>query len=134
MEFIASPEAATQFCAFEIFLGFCDLKAALNDRLFIQVMAAPVPNSHDIVWLPVLMFILGCTFSPGAKIWKSLLQVANEAMQRFNSNCGSTARLTLNGVMLLVNADIWELDILVVSLFLVYLFGQYFCPLPSVQG
>ncbi len=97
MEFIASPEAATQLCAFEIFLGFCDPKVALNDQLFMQVMAAPVSNSQDIVWLPILTFILGCTFSPGTKISKSLLQVANEATHRFNSNCGSTAWLLLNG-------------------------------------
>jgi hypothetical protein len=42
MEFIASPDAATQLCTFEIFFGFCDPKAALNDWLFMQVMAAPV--------------------------------------------------------------------------------------------
>jgi hypothetical protein len=90
MEFIASPEVATQLSVFEIFLGFCDPKAALNDRLFMQVMAAPVSNSQDIVWLHILTFILSCTFSPGAKILKSLLQVANEA-----THTGSTVTVAV---------------------------------------
>jgi hypothetical protein len=98
MEFITSPDAATQLCAFEIVFSFCDPKAVLNDQLFMQVMAAPVSNSQDIVWLPVLTFILSRNFSSGAKISNSLLQVANEATQRFNSNCGSTALLPLSGV------------------------------------
>jgi hypothetical protein len=37
---MASPAAVTQLWALEIFLGFCDPKAALNDWLFMQVMAA----------------------------------------------------------------------------------------------
>jgi hypothetical protein len=90
---------ATQLCEFEIFFSFWDPNAALNDRLFMQVMAAPVSNNHDIVYFPVLMFILGQTFSPDAKISMSLLQVANEATQRFSSNCGSTAQFPLSGVM-----------------------------------
>jgi hypothetical protein len=65
---MASPEAATQLCALAIFLGFWFPKAALKDRLFMQVMAAPVSNNHDVVWFPVLTLILGLTFSPGAKI------------------------------------------------------------------
>jgi hypothetical protein len=51
-----------------IFLGFWFPKAALKDRLFMQVMAAPVSNNHDVVWFPVLTLILGLTFSPGAKM------------------------------------------------------------------
>ncbi len=46
MEFIASPDAATQLWAFDIFLGFWVPNAALNDRLFMQVIAAPVSNNH----------------------------------------------------------------------------------------
>jgi hypothetical protein len=48
-----------------------------------QVIAAPVSNNHDVVWFPVLTFILGLTFSPGAKISYSLLQVISEARHRF---------------------------------------------------
>jgi hypothetical protein len=33
-----------------------------------QVIAALVSNNHDVVWFPVLTFILGLTFFPGAKI------------------------------------------------------------------
>jgi hypothetical protein len=78
MEFIGSLEAAMQLCPFEIFFGFCDLKAALNDWLFIQVMAAPVLNNQNVVWFPVLTFTL--------------------PTHRLSSNCGSTARLPLSGV------------------------------------
>jgi hypothetical protein len=58
----------TQLCALAIFLGFWFPKAALKDRLFMQVMAAPVSNNHDVVWFPVLTLILGLIFSPGAKM------------------------------------------------------------------
>jgi hypothetical protein len=44
-----------QLCAFAIFFGFCDPKAALNDQLFMQVMAAPVSKNHDVGCFPVLM-------------------------------------------------------------------------------
>ena len=83
MEFIASPDAATQLWAFDIFLGFWFPNAALNDRLFMQVISVPVSNNHDVVWFPVLTFILGLTFSPGEKISYSLLQVISEARHRF---------------------------------------------------
>ncbi len=73
MELNASLEVAMLLGAFEIFFVFCDPKAALNDWLFMQVVAAPVFNNHDFVWLPVLMFILSLTFSPGAKISNNLL-------------------------------------------------------------
>jgi hypothetical protein len=73
MEFIASLDMASQLCAFKIFFGFWDPKAALKDRLFMQVMAAQVSNSQDIIWFLVLKFILGQIFSPGVKILKSLL-------------------------------------------------------------
>ena len=63
-----SPEAAMQLYALAIFFGFCFPNAALKDLLFIQVMAAPVSNSHDVVWLPVRTLTLGLTFSPGAKM------------------------------------------------------------------
>jgi len=46
-----------------------------------QVMAALVSNNHDVVWFPVFTFILGLTFSPGAKILNNLLQVDNLATQ-----------------------------------------------------
>jgi hypothetical protein len=49
-------------------LGFWFPKAALKDRLFMQVIAAPVSNNHDVVWFPVLTLILGQIFSPGAKM------------------------------------------------------------------
>jgi hypothetical protein len=49
-----------------------------------QVIAALVLNNRDVVWFPVLTFILGLTFSPGAKISYSLLQVVSEASHRFN--------------------------------------------------
>jgi hypothetical protein len=68
VEFIASPEAATQLCALAIFLGFWFPKAALKDLLFTQVIAALVSNNHDVVWFPVLTLILGRIFSPGAKM------------------------------------------------------------------
>jgi hypothetical protein len=84
MEFFASLDAATQLWAFDIFFGFWFPNAVLNDRLFMQVIAAPVSNNHDIAWLPVLTLILGQTFSPGAKISYSLLQVISDARQRFN--------------------------------------------------
>jgi len=84
MEFIASPDAATQLWAFDIFLGFWVPNAALNDRLFMQVIAAPESNNHDVVWFPVLTLILGQTFSPGAKISYNLLQVISDARHRFN--------------------------------------------------
>jgi hypothetical protein len=48
-----------------------------------QVIAAPVSNNHDLVWFPVLTFIIGLTFSPGAKILYILLQVVSEAKHRF---------------------------------------------------
>jgi hypothetical protein len=85
--------------SFEIFLSFCIPNVALNDWLFIQVIAAPVLNNHDVVWFPVLTLILGQIFSPSAKISYSLLQVVNEARHRLSINCGSTALLPLNGVM-----------------------------------
>jgi hypothetical protein len=84
MEFIASPDVVMQLWAFYIFLGFWVPNAALNDQLFMQVIAAPVSNNHDVVWLPVLTLILGRTFSPGAKILYSLLQVVSRARHRFN--------------------------------------------------
>jgi hypothetical protein len=68
MEFIASPEAATQLCALAIFFGFWFPNAALKDLLFMQVMAAPVSNNHEVVWFPVLTLTLGLIFSPGAKM------------------------------------------------------------------
>ncbi len=78
--------------------------AALNNRLFIQVIAAPMSNNHDIVWFPVLTFTLGLTFSPGAKISYSLLQVVREARHRFNISWGSTDLLPINGVTYFVSA------------------------------
>ncbi len=72
-----SPDVATQLWAFDIFLGFWVPNAALNDRLFMQVIAAPLSNNHDVVWFPVLTLILGWTFSPGAKISYNLLQVVS---------------------------------------------------------
>jgi hypothetical protein len=56
-----------------------------------QVMAALVSNNQDVVWFPVFILTHGQTFSPGAKISKSLLQVVNEARQRLSINCGSTS-------------------------------------------
>jgi hypothetical protein len=52
----------------KFFFGFWLPNAALCDRLFMQVIAAPVSNNHDVVCFPVLTFILGRTFSPGAKM------------------------------------------------------------------
>jgi hypothetical protein len=82
----------------EILFGFCIPNAALNDWQFMQVTAAPVSNNQDLVWFPVLTLILSRIFSPGAKIFYSLLQLVNEAMHRLSINCGSTALLPLNGV------------------------------------
>jgi hypothetical protein len=62
------PGSATQLYALAIFLGFWFPNAALKDLLFMQVIAAPVSNNHDIVWLPVLTLTLGLIFSPGAKM------------------------------------------------------------------
>ena len=81
-----SPDAATQLWAFEIFLGLWFPNAAFNDWLFMQVIAAPVSNNHDVVWFPVLTLILGRTFSPGAKISYNLLQVVNNARHKFSIN------------------------------------------------
>jgi len=67
MDFIASPDAATQLWAFDIFLGVWVPNAALNDQLLMQAIAALVSNNHDVVWFPVLTLILGRTFSPGTK-------------------------------------------------------------------
>jgi len=78
-----SPDAATQLWAFDIFLGFWVPNTALNEQLFMQVIAAPVSNNHDMVWFPVLTLILGVTFYPGAKISYSLLQVVSEARHWF---------------------------------------------------
>jgi len=47
------------------------------------VIAALLSNNHDMVWFPVLTFILGLTFFPGAKISYILLQVVSEARHRF---------------------------------------------------
>ncbi len=93
-----APEVEMQLCALEIFFGFCVLKASLNDRLFIQVMAAPVSNNQDMVWFLALTLILGLTFSPGMKISNSLMQVVSEARHRLSINCGSTTQLPLSGV------------------------------------
>ncbi len=133
MEFIASPDAATQLWAFHIFLSFWVPNAALNDQLFMQVIAAPVSNNHDVVWFPVLPFILGLTFSPGAKISYSLLQVISEARHRFKISWVSTDLLPISGVMYFVSAEIGDIDPWVISSS-VYCFGQYFLPLLSVQG
>jgi hypothetical protein len=51
-----------------IFLGFWFPNAALKDLLFMQVIAAPVSNNHDVVWFPVLTLTLGLISSPGAKM------------------------------------------------------------------
>jgi hypothetical protein len=56
--------------------------AALNDWLFIQVIAAPVSNSQDVVWFPDLTLILGRIFSPGENISCNLLQVINDARDK----------------------------------------------------
>jgi hypothetical protein len=98
MEFIASPDAATQLWAFDIFLSFWVPDAALNDQLFMQVIAALVLNNHDVVWFPILTFILGLTFSPGANILYSLLQVVREARHRFKISWVSTDLLPISGV------------------------------------
>jgi hypothetical protein len=63
---------------FKIFLGFCVQNAALNDWLFILVIAAPVSNSQDVVWFPVF----GRIFSPGENISYNLLQVINDARDK----------------------------------------------------
>jgi hypothetical protein len=68
MEFIASPEAATQLCTLAVFLGFWFPNAVLKDLLFMQVIVAPVSNNHDVVWFPALTLTLGLIFSPGAKM------------------------------------------------------------------
>ncbi len=75
-----------QLWAFKIFLGLWVPNAALNDWLFMQVIAAPVSNNHDLVWFLVLTLILGGTFSPGTKISYNLLQVVNNARHKFNIN------------------------------------------------
>jgi hypothetical protein len=63
-----------------------------------QVIATPVSNNHDVVWFPVLTFIIGLTFSPSANISYSLLQVVSEARHRFNISWGNTDLLPINGV------------------------------------
>jgi hypothetical protein len=75
-----------------------------------QVIVAPVSNNHDVVWLLVLMFTLGLTFSPCAKISYNLLQVMSEARHRFNISCGNTDLLPISGLTYFVGAEIGEVD------------------------
>jgi hypothetical protein len=79
-------------------LGFWFPKAELKDRLFMQVMAAPVSNNHDVVWFPVLTLTLGLTFSPGAKMSYILLHVVNEARHKFSKIWVNTELLPIRGV------------------------------------
>jgi hypothetical protein len=64
---MSSPEVAWQLCVHKIFLGFCCPNAVLKDLQFIQVMAAPVSNSHELVWIPACTLSLGQILSPRAR-------------------------------------------------------------------
>jgi hypothetical protein len=63
---MSSPEEAWQLCVHKIFLSFCS-NAVLKDLQYIQVMAAPVSNSHEVVSIPACTLSLGQILSPRAR-------------------------------------------------------------------
>ncbi len=105
---MASPEVATQICAYAIFLGLFWLMVTFKDLLFMQVMAAPVSNNHDEDCPPARKLSLGLTFSPGTKISKSLLQVMIHTAQRLSISCRITNWLCHSGDTSLVSAAMGE--------------------------
>jgi len=62
---MSSPEVAWQLCVHKIFLGFCS--NAVLKKKYIQVMAAPVSNSHEVVSIPACTLSLGQILSPRAR-------------------------------------------------------------------
>jgi hypothetical protein len=102
-EFNLLPEAAVQRCEVCSLRGFVFGKAAKKEACVIQVMEAPVSNSHEKVLPPALAVSLGLILSPlkGVLRSKNLLHVAMEIVHKFRINFGMTLGAFMRGAMML---------------------------------
>ncbi len=100
-EFSLSPDAAVQCCDSCTLRVFWCGKAVSKELFVIQVMEAPVSNSHENVFPPAIAVTLGLILSPlKGVIWlKNLLHVAMEIVHKFKISCGMTLGAYMRGAM-----------------------------------
>jgi hypothetical protein len=104
-EFNLSPEAAVQCCELCTLQGFVFGKAAKKEACVIQVIEAPISNSHENYLPPPLAVSLGLILSALKDVIRSknLLHVVMEIVHKLRINCGMTLGAFMRGAMMLFN-------------------------------